>query len=165
MYGTVYDDNRVSITFYSSSTQYYRKVIASNATTLGAIVWCTSCNRSFDLTYPTYKITVADTAIERKVENECDLYRLCSGNYQGMFEFSAAKSYGIDGYHVDCTFKPYNPYIHVAPKLKGLYGTSFATFNDARGLICGGDFSLTQLSNAWANYELQNKNYQAIFDR
>ena len=76
------------------------------------------------------------------------MYRLCSGNYQGIFEFNAAKSYGVEGFRVDCTFKPYNPYIHVVPKLGGLYGSQFAEFKDARGLICGGDFSLAQLSNA-----------------
>lgn len=165
MYGIVYDNNLMPITYYSSATQYYHRVIASNATTLGAVIWCTSCNRSFNLTYPTYKISVSSNPLGRKAENECDMYRLVSGNYQGAFEFSAAKSFGIDGYKVDCTFKPFNPYIHVAPMLKGLYGENFSVYNDARGLICGGDFSLTQLSNAWANYELQNKNYQAIFDR
>lgn len=138
-------------------------MIASTATTLGAVIWCSSANRSFDILQT---IPRANDPVERKVENECDLYRLCSGNYQGIFEFSAAKSYnGFAGYRVDCTFKPYNPYIHVIPKLTGLYGTSFSSFSDVRGLICGGDFSLAQLSNAWANYELQNKNYQNIFDR
>lgn len=82
------------------------------------------------------------------------MYRLCSGNYQGVFEFSAAKSYGVTSFHIDCTFKPFNPYIHVTPNLGGLYGTNYSTFKDARGLICGGDFSLAQLNNAWANYEL-----------
>ena len=51
------------------------------------------------------------------------------------------------------------------PKLKGLYGDNFVTSDDARGLICGGDMSLPQLSNAWANYQLQNKTYQEMFDR
>lgn len=129
---------------------------------LGALVWCLSATRSFDIDSP---ITVSSDVTERKVESECDFYRLCSGNYQGVFEFNAAKSNGVPGFRVDCTFKPFNPYIHVVPKLGGLYGDNFADYRDARGLICGGDFSLAQLSNAWANYELQNKNYQNIFDR
>ena len=129
---------------------------------LGAIIWCTSSTRTFDINVT---IPVSNNAVDRKIENECDMYRLCSGNYQGVFEFNAAKSFGVNGFRVDCTFKPFNPYIHVVPKLGGLYGTDFADYKDARGLICGGDFSLAQMSNAWANYELQNKNYQNIFDR
>ena len=129
---------------------------------LGALVWCLSATRSFDIDSP---ITVSSDVTERKVESECDFYRLCSGNYQGVFEFNAAKSNGVPGFRVDCTFKPFNPYIHVVPKLGGLYGDNFADYKDTRGLICGGDFSLAQLSNAWANYELQNKNYETIFRR
>ena len=118
--------------------------------------------RTFDINT---SINVSNNAVERKIESECDMYRLCSGNYQGIFEFNAAKAYGVTGFRVDCSFKPYNPYIHVVPKLGGLYGTGFADYNDNRGLICSGDFSLAQLTEAWANYELQNKNYDQIFAR
>ena len=38
-------------------------------------------------------------------------------------------------------------------------------FGDSRGLICGGDYSLTQLNSAWTTYQINNKNYQNIFDR
>ena len=106
-----------------------------------------------------------DDAIERKLANECDLVRIVSQNYSAIFEFSPAKSGGVDGFLADCTYKPWSPYIHILPKLKGLYGDNFVTIDDARGLICGGDMSLPQLSNAWANYQLQNKTYQEMFDR
>ena len=104
-------------------------------------------------------------AIDRKLANECDLVRIVSQNYSAIFEFSPAKSGGVDGFLADCTYKPWSPYIHILPKLKGLYGDNFVTIDDARGLICGGDMSLPQLSNAWANYQLQNKTYQEMFDR
>ena len=104
-------------------------------------------------------------AITRKLANECDLVRLVSQNYSAIFEFSPAKSGGVDGFLADCTYKPWAPYIHILPKLKGLYGDNFVAIDDARGLICGGDMSLPQLSNAWANYQLQNKTYQEMFDR
>lgn len=97
-----------------------------------------------------------------KVENECNSYRLCSPNYNGVFEFNLAKNGGLDYIEVDCTYKPYNPYIKLNPNFKRLYGSDF---NDARGLICGGDFSVDRISSAWANYQLSNKNYQNIFDR
>ena len=106
-----------------------------------------------------------DDALTRKLANECDVLRLVSQNYSAIFEFSAAKSGGVDGFLADCTYKPWSPYIHILPKLKGLYGDNFVSIDDARGLICGGDMSLPQLSNAWANYQLQNKTYQEMFDR
>lgn len=104
-------------------------------------------------------------ALARKLANECDLIRLVAQNYSAIFEFSPAKSGGVDGFLADCTYKPWSPYIHIMPKLKGLYGDSFVSIDDARGLICGGDMSLSQLSNEWANYQLQNKTYQEMFDR
>ena len=87
-------------------------------------------------------------ALSRKLSNECDLVRLVSQNYSAIFEFSPAKSGGVDGFLADCTYKPWAPYIHILPKLKGLYGDNFVSIDDARGLICGGDMSLPQLSNA-----------------
>lgn len=119
------------------------------------LLWCR--NSIGNLTIP-YSHPVENL----KVDNQTQMTRICSPNYAGIFEMSAAKNYGIDYMDVNFTYKPYNPFIHVAPNFKGLYG---ASFNDARGLICGGDFSLAKLNDAWANYELQNKNYQTIFDR
>ena len=107
-------------------------------------------------------IIVGNSPLEIKVANGCDSYRLCSPNYNGIFEFNAAKNGGVDYFEVSYTYKPYQPYIHVNPNFKKLYG---GDFNDARGLVCGGDFSLPRTSEAWANYELQNKNYARIFDK
>ena len=110
------------------------------------------------------KINLAEPIIIKdvKVESECDMYRLCSPNYQGVFEFNAAKNNGINYFDVDCTYLPYNPYIHVSPNFDGLYGKDF---DDTRGLICSGDFSLARITDAWTNYQLQNKNYMASFNR
>lgn len=109
-----------------------------------------------------YKIDAPKTAIEKKVSNECDKYRISSPNYNGYFDFSVAKNNGVDYFNVDCVYKPYQPYIHVNPNFKNLYG---ADYDDARGLICGGDFSLTQIKDSWQQYQIQNKNYQEIFSR
>ncbi len=101
--------------------------------------------------------------ISVKVDSECTFERLVSPNYQGVFEFCIAKNGGaVSLFNVDMTLKPYNPYLHLNPDFGGLYGTDF---NDARGLICNGDFSFGQLTDAFRTYELQNKNYQAMFDR
>ena len=100
--------------------------------------------------------------VEFKVQNECDKWRLCSPNYSSAFDFSITKNEGLDYFEINCTYKPYNPYIHVNPNWNGLYG---GDFNDARGLILQGDFSIAALNNAWEQYQLQNKNYEAIFNR
>lgn len=98
-----------------------------------------------------------------KVDSNCDMWRLCSPNYQGAFDFNVAKNGGsVSGFTAYCTYKPYTPFIRVAPSFDFLYGQEFG---DMRGLICGGDFSLPQSSNAWNTYQLNNKNYQNIFNR
>lgn len=123
------------------------------------LVWCTASSgtRSVYVDYePSYT--------NKKMSNQCDMYRLVSPNYNGQFEFNLAKNdtSWMGSFNVDFTYLPYNPYIHINPEFSGLYGKDY---NDARGLICGGDFSLARVSDAWEQYQLQNKNYQAVFDR
>ena len=110
----------------------------------------------------TFDINEAITITEKKVQNQCDTWRLCSPNYNGVFEFNAVKNNGVDYFNVDCTYRPYNPYIHVNPNFKELYGNDY---DDARGLICSGDFSMPACTDKWLEYEAQNKNYQQSFDR
>ena len=112
---------------------------------------------SFTLDIP-YKIGINN----KKVESQTDKYRLCSPNYNGVFEFNAAMNGGVNFFNVDCTYKPYAPYIHINPNFGSLYGEDF---NDSRGLLCGGDFGLPRLDDSWQNYQQQNANYQNIFDR
>lgn len=107
-------------------------------------------------------ITIPTDPIEVKIANETDIYRLSSPNYNGSFEFSVVKNGGVQSFDVDCSYKPFAPYIRISPSFGGLYGQDF---NDARGLILGGDFSLPQISNEWQEYQIQNKNYQVMFDR
>ena len=126
-----------------------------NKNNIGIILWATTS--SF-----TVNIINEITSTNPKIENLTDKWRLCSPNFNGQFEFSVAMNGGVDYFNVDCTYKPFNPYIHVNPNFKRMYGQDF---NDARGLICAGDFSLPQVTNAWADYQLNNKNYENIFNR
>lgn len=121
---------------------------------------CFNCRNTSIKTTKNYTIKPADL----KISNETEFCRLVSPNWNGMFEFSPAKNRGVQYFEIDMELKPYQPYIHVAPKWNedGLYGIRN---NDAIGLICGGDFGLTMLNDAWQTYERQNKNYQNIFDR
>lgn len=120
----------------------------------------TKISRNIQLDY--FAIPKPENAIETKISNECYKYRLCSPNFNGYFDFSAAKNGGVDFINVDMTLKPFQPYIHLNPNFGGLYGRDF---DDPRGLICGGDFSLSQFKDKWQEYQLNNKNYQEIFDR
>ena len=107
-----------------------------------------------------YSLTLNESM---KIDSQTDLYRLVSPNYQGSFDFNVAKNGGaVNGFIADCTYKPYTPYIKVSPNFAWLYGTNFG---DCRGLICGGDFSIGFLQDAWENFQLNNKNYQNIFNR
>lgn len=135
----------------------YTPVKDSEGTVLTYVYYCDQSSFS--------KTILLDEPIgvdNKKLSNICDKYRLVSPNYAGQFEFTAAANNGISGFITDCTYMPFNPYIRVAPLFGGLYGREFS---DARGLICGGEFSLPVVNDAWTAYQQNNKNFQAIFDR
>lgn len=106
-----------------------------------------------------------DNSLDKKIKNECDFYRLTSPNYNSFYEFKKTKlAGGINGLRAVCTYKPYNPYIKINPNLNdSLY--SIKDYNDNIGLMLNGDYSIPMMSDAMINYELQNRNYQAIFNR
>ena len=163
-HGDAQDSPTINETFFSyNRADYYYVFWLDNAEYRGANT--KEIVSQLRLAKPYSILNPGDDALTRKLANECDVLRLVSQNYSAIFEFSAAKSGGVDGFLADCTYKPWSPYIHILPKLKGLYGDNFVAIDDARGLICGGDMSLPQLTNAWANYQLQNKTYQEMFDR
>lgn len=130
--------------------------------------WCTKSNFHIDISK---QVNITNY----KRESNTQFYRLCSPNFAAAFDFSPAKNNGVWGYAIDYSYKPYSPYIHVAPFFCWLYkdGTkyySYATARDAqnrdvRGLICSGDFSLPITSDQWNTYRLANVNYQNIFNR
>lgn len=146
----ILDDGTFDVT--TAKVDYVQDMNNNN---IGIILWATTS--SF-----TVNINNEITSTNPKIENLTDKWRLCSPNFNGQFEFSVAMNGGVDYFNVDCTYKPFNPYIHVNPNFKRMYGQDF---NDARGLICAGDFSLPQVTKAWADYQLNNKNYENIFNR
>lgn len=127
---------------------------------LGSMYWLTSADFQVNLNVP--EIEMPRTAVGVKVMNETKVYRICSPNYSGVFEINAAKNGGLKNFIAYCSYKPVTPYIQVAPEFNNLYGRNF---QDARGLICSGDFSLPRTQSAWIEYELANKNYQVMFNR
>lgn len=160
MTGFTIEDNGTTFNINSTDTKRITFVKNANKENVYALFWsaASSGTKNIFKSDETPYATVAN----KKIENECDFYRLVSPNYNGQFEFSAAKNGGVQFFNVDYTYLPYSSYIHVNPDFGGLYGQDF---NDARGLICQGDFSIMYLSDAWVNYQIQNKNYNNIFDR
>lgn len=132
----------------------YAKIIKAQ-TVIDYIYFCPISKFTFDIEY---EINVSDV----KVESECDFYRLVSPNGNGVFEFNAAKNNGVSRINVDAAYKPIQPYIHLNIDFKRMYGDDF---NDYRGLILNGDFSIPAISDAWVNYEINNKNYENMFNR
>ena len=160
-----YYDEEGKIAVVDEVLDYYTLFCYSMLGNTDAILVCPSSNLEFDIEK---EITISDSTsvpdtYKVKYVNDCTMLRVCSPNYNGLFEMNLAKNgMSIDRFNVDMTLKPFNPYIHVNPNFKGLYGQDF---NDIRGLVCNGDFSLGIINDAWVQYEIQNKNYQAIFDR
>lgn len=138
--------------------EYLTETISGTTYSRGIVFFCDVSTKEQILDSNDYKITVNDY----KISNETEFCRLCSPNYASVFEFSPAKNNGVEGYTVRYTYKPYQPFINVAPIFGRLYGQDF---KDNRGLICSGEFSLPRVTDLWKQYQLQNKNYLLAFDR
>lgn len=145
----------IDTTNWTDQVTFTLKNTSNNNVAVGVFLQRASFNAELPVTL--------DIESDNKIASETTLYRLVSPNGVGDYEFSPNKNGGLTSIHVDCTLKPHNPYIQVHPVWGWLYGNSVQ--EDFRGLICQGDFSLPVLTNEWSTYELQNKNYQAIFDR
>lgn len=159
------DETVISLDYFTDKTGYF-SFIKEGSNNVGVIFNIKNSQLSFRLDDPIwfrdYYIQSETIPEELKIQNECNVYRICSPNYSGSFDFSVAKNNGLNGFIVDMNLKPYSPYIHLSINFKNLYGSEFG---DARGLICGGDFSLSRISDAFEQYQLNNKNYQIMFDR
>lgn len=157
------EDNYIDISTMNSEL-YQIQTYNGNAKNILFYVTYANFNNTIakSVSVPTHSEAGGDVDVNFKLVNECDMWRLCSPNFNGVFEFNVAKNRGITEFDVDVTLRPYNPYIHVNPVFKALYGDEF---DDPRGLICGGDFSLPITGDAFTQYELNNKNYQIAFDR
>lgn len=100
-----------------------------------------------------------------KEEIACNMFRISSPHYESQFEFNAGKMNGWNGIKVECTYKPYQPYIHIMPQYVNgsLYGNM--QYDDARGLVTIGSYSLPIASDEWATYQRTNSTYQLTFNR
>ena len=148
----VVDDT--TITDFGTITQH-----TDSSVVKGFIFACPKCSftrfieAEFYPYYPSYKMS-----------DICNKVRLYAPNYSSSFEFSPARNNGIQGFNIRCTYMPIQPYIRVAPLWSGLYGNQMFD-KDPRGLICSGNYSIARLNDPWVQYQEQNKNFEAIFNR
>ena len=147
----------------------YQYIYDSSDNKIGFVLWVSSSKDSFNIPINLNPSFAGDAGnlsepLKYKLSNETQICRVASPNFNGQFEFSLAKNHGITKFNVDYTYKPYSPYIHVNPdfNINYLYGKDW---DDARGLICGGDFSLAHITSYWQTYMNNNKNFSQIFDR
>lgn len=147
---------------------YIKKEVGDSHVNCGIIIYPKNCRGTFDISIPSnnenYSECIEETvsAINKKVKSETKLCRFVSPNFASTFDINVQKNKGITLLNVDYFYKPYSPYIHVAPYFSGLYGEDY---NDPKGLICSGDFSIATAQSEWENYQIQNKNYELIFNR
>lgn len=147
-------DNKIDV-----GSTVHSNITDEDGNVLNVLFWGRTSQRSFNIPV---ELPVKTNVVDKKVQSLTKKYRLCSPNYASASDFNVAMNDGVEYVNVDLNYKPYNPYIHLNINYKNLYGSDF---NDVRGLICGGDYSLPQVSSAWADYQLSNKNYLAVFDR
>lgn len=138
----------------NSSDAKRRTAIKRGDETVYWMFWSTSNEKSFTIQHP---IQVSN----KKIQNQCEMYRLCSPNYNGQYAFNVAKNEGVDYFNVDITYLPVSSYIHVVPNLKGLYGNY--SDNSPIGLICKGEFSINSVKEQYIQFMQNNKNYENIF--
>ena len=106
-------------------------------------------------------LTISDNL---KIESMSKKYRLMSHNHKQAFDFNLALNNGVQYMSMSYTLKPYDTIFRICPVFNqdSLYG---GNYKDARGLIWQGGFSLSQITDAWVEYKLQNSTYESVFDR
>ena len=129
-------------------------VVWNNDNKLGNVYYVRDINRTFNIDLPI-------KSSNNKVDYLTKHYKLIGGNYNSSFDLKVYENNGIDYFNVDMTLLPYNPWIKINPNFKYLNGKDF---NDATGLVLSGNFSISMLTNSFAEYQYNNSNYEAIFN-
>lgn len=182
LYDAIYIEPSTKTTLSLDNVIHSDITVNNGNDVVNVVIWCDESIFTFDKVlnrhyylktadswvedYPSSQIVDAisypSDPIEVKVRNQTQKLRIVDPHYSSFFDVNVQMNKGVSSINVDCTYKPYAPYIHMNPDFKYLYGNDY---NDARGLIFGGDYSIALTTSAWSTYKLQNKNYQNIFDR
>lgn len=156
MRGTILSDG--TLNFYGYDVH---EIKDADDNVVGHYVMCNSADLKFTLDKDELKFNPENY----KKDYNLKQYRLCSPNQETMFEFSPAMNGGIETWEISANYRPYASYIKVQPTWGWLYGEPiYNNKTDFRGLVYNSALCVTQLSEAWANYISNNKNYQQLFD-
>ena len=156
MRGTILADG--SLNFYGYDVKEIKK---ADNTVIGHYVMCNSADLNFTLEKNELKFNPTNY----KKDYNLKQYRLCSPNQETMFEFSPSMNGGVNTWEISCNYRPYASYIKVQPTWNSLYGSPmYNGKTDFRGLVYNSALCITQLSDTWANYVSNNKNFQQLFD-
>lgn len=119
-------------------------------------------NQQFETEIP-YNYNTSDNPTDKHIFSNTRMLRICSPNYASVYELDPYANGGLQKLKVCCNYKPYSPYIYVAPvyNYNSMYGNDY---QDARGCVCSGNYSVQQLSDQWMTYALNNINNQAVFN-
>lgn len=153
---------QVSVSNVQANQVLDGSVVDESGNVTSNVAWINLTGQNASRTISRTIAIYSDDYLANRIENEETFYRLCGPNWNSAFEFSAVNNGGFKGYTIDMTLKPYNPFVRIQPIFGKMYGSNF---NDPRGLILKGDFSIEQSTEAYRNYQLSNRNYDLIFNR
>lgn len=130
---------------------------------VGYLYWCKESKFDFEIDFSINK--TADP-IEAKVNSMTDFYRLVSPAQGTEYKFQSEKIGDISKMYIQCNYRPFNSNIRVVPVYQpgSLYYSS-NLINSQEGLNIIEDMSLSQITDHWVQYELNNKNYRQAFQR
>lgn len=153
-----------NIPYIKCGPQYGDTEIKQDNTVIGYMCWADLSKLKFSVRANIPEIT---DPVETKVRVTTDFIRLNSSNFSKFFDFNSIRNRGLTDIYIECTYKPYTPWIKLTPRWNpnGLYSKAGSRNYDPMGLIVSGDMSIAQVTSRWADYELNNKNYLSIFDR
>ena len=161
-------DGDIDLTGLTAGKDYSFVTNSLTSANVNVVLYPLRSKGTFDITLSSseelfdYCIEKRDTILNKKMAAETQFARFVSPNFASMFDINVQKNLGIIRLNVDYFYKPYTPYLHIAPYFDGLYGQDF---NDPKGLICAGDFSMATAASKWEEYQIQNKNFEEQFNR
>lgn len=139
----------------------------SSETIVALALWVSYSQFSLSVTIDDSRIrpSASLSNLEQRKWTEEHKIRLCAPNYSAYYEYNPAMA-DTSQFEIECVLLPGNPYLRVVPFTTStdnqFYGNSRLS---GSGLYCKSDFSFSKIDSAWTEYVIQNRNYEAIFNR
>lgn len=149
--------------YVTTFTQILYRPSDTEQEVVGNLYWCKKSKFDFEIDFNIERLS---DPIEAKVSSMTDFYRLVSPAQGSEYKFQSQKIGDIRKMYVQCNYRPFNSSIRVVPKYQpgSLYYSS-NLINSQEGLTIMEDMSLSQITDHWVQYELNNKNYRQTFQR